>query len=214
MDIIPPLLLQVFLIMLNAIFASAEIAIISMSEAKVNKLIADGNKKAKGLLKLVQNPAKLLATIQIAITLSGFLGSAFAADNFAGKIVNALTIAGIVTPDTFAMWSSICVVGVTLILSYFTLVFGELVPKRFAMRKSEGLALSLAGPLNFISKLFTPFVWFLTLSTNTVLRCMGIDPKKLAEEVHEDDILLMVDNSDKILDEEKQMIQNVLNSMT
>ena len=195
--------------MLNAIFASAEIAIISMSEAKVNKLIADGNKKAKGLLKLVQNPAKLLATIQIAITLSGFLGSAFAADNFAGKIVNALTIAGIVTPDTFAMWSSICVVGVTLILSYFTLVFGELVPKRFAMRKSEGLALSLAGPLNFISKLFTPFVWFLTLSTNTVLRCMGIDPKKLAEEVHEDDILLMVDNSDKILDEEKQMIQNV-----
>jgi putative hemolysin len=77
------------------------------------------------------------------------------------------------------------------------------------MRKSEGLALSLAGPLNFISKLFTPFVWFLTLSTNTVLRCMGIDPKKLAEEVHEDDILLMVDNSDKILDEEKQMIQNV-----
>lgn len=195
--------------MLNAIFASAEIAIISMSEAKVNKLIADGNKKAKGLLNLVQNPAKLLATIQIAITLSGFLGSAFAADNFAGKIVNALTIAGIVTPDTFAMWNSICVVGVTLILSYFTLVFGELVPKRFAMRKSEGLALSLAGPLNFISKLFTPFVWFLTLSTNTVLRCMGIDPKKLAEEVHEDDILLMVDNSDKILDEEKQMIQNV-----
>ena len=195
--------------MLNAIFASAEIAIISMSEAKVNKLIADGNKKAKGLLKLVQNPAKLLATIQIAITLSGFLGSAFAADNFAGKIVNALTIAGIVTPDTFAMWNSICVVGVTLILSYFTLVFGELVPKRFAMRKSEGLAQSLAGPLNFISKLFTPFGWFLTLSTNTVLRCMGIDPKKLAEEVHEDDILLMVDNSDKILDEEKQMIQNV-----
>ena len=195
--------------MLNAIFASAEIAIISMSEAKVNKLIADGNKKAKGLLKLVQNPAKLLATIQIAITLSGFLGSAFAADNFASKIVNALTIAGIVTPDTFAMWNSICVVGVTLILSYFTLVFGELVPKRFAMRKSEGLALSLAGPLNFISKLFTPFVWFLTLSTNTVLRCMSIDPKKLAEEVHEDDILLMVDNSDKILDEEKQMIQNV-----
>ena len=123
MDIIPPLLLQVFLIMLNAIFASAEIAIISMSEAKVNKLIADGNKKAKGLLNLVQNPAKLLATIQIAITLSGFLGSAFAADNFAGKIVNALTIAGIVTPDTFAMWNSICVVGVTLILSYFTLVF-------------------------------------------------------------------------------------------
>ena len=209
MDIIPPLLLQVILIALNAVFASAEIAIISMSEAKVNKLIADGNKRAKGLLKLIQNPAKLLATIQIAITLSGFLGSAFAADNFAGKIVTALVNSGIATAETAEMWNSICVVGVTLILSYFTLVFGELVPKRFAMRKAQGLALALSGPLNIISKLFTPFVWFLTVSTNLVLRCMGIDPHKTGDDVKEDDIRLMADNSDDISAEEKQMIQNV-----
>ena len=209
MDIIPPLLLQVILIALNAVFASAEIAIISMSEAKVNKLIADGNKRAKGLLKLIQNPAKLLATIQIAITLSGFLGSAFAADNFAGKIVTALVNSGIATAETAEMWNSICVVGVTLILSYFTLVFGELVPKRFAMRKAQGLALALSGPLNVISKLFTPFVWFLTVSTNLVLRCMGIDPHKTGDDVKEDDIRLMADNSDDISAEEKQMIQNV-----
>ena len=209
MDIIPPLLLQVILIALNAVFASAEIAIISMSEAKVNKLIADGNKRAKGLLKLIQNPAKLLATIQIAITLSGFLGSAFAADNFAGKIVTALVNGGIATAETAEMWNSICVVGVTLILSYFTLVFGELVPKRFAMRKAQGLALALSGPLNVISKLFTPFVWFLTVSTNLVLRCMGIDPHKTGDDVKEDDIRLMADNSDDISAEEKQMIQNV-----
>ena len=209
MDIIPPLLLQIILIALNAVFACAEIAIISMSEAKVNKLIADGNKKAKGLLKLVQNPAKLLATIQIAITLSGFLGSAFAADNFAGKIVCVLLKYGIATAATQELWNTICVIGVTLILSYFTLVFGELVPKRFAMRKTQGLALNLAGPLNLVSKIFTPIVWFLTVSTNIVLRCMGIDPNKVSDDVHEDDILLMVDNSDKILDEEKQMIQNV-----
>ena len=209
MDILPPLLLQVILIALNAVFASAEIAIISMSEAKVNKLIADGNKRAKGLLKLIQNPAKLLATIQIAITLSGFLGSAFAADNFAGKIVTALVNSGIATAATAEMWNSICVIVVTLILSYFTLVFGELVPKRFAMRKAQGLSLALAGPLNVISKLFTPFVWFLTVSTNLVLRCMGIDPHKTGDDVKEDDIRLMADNSDDISAEEKQMIQNV-----
>ena len=209
MDIIPPLLLQVFLIALNAVFASAEIAIISMSEAKAQKLIADGNKRAAGLLKLIQNPAKLLATIQIAITLSGFLGSAFAADNFAGKIVAGLQSAGIATVDNAEMWNSICVILVTLVLSYFTLVFGELVPKRFAMRKAQGLALTLSGPLNIISVLFTPVVWFLTISTNLVLRCMGIDPTQTGDEVKEDDILLMADTSDDISDEEKQMIQNV-----
>ena len=96
-----------------------------MSEAKVNKLIADGNKKAKGLLKLVQNPAKLLATIQIAITLSGFLGSAFAADNFAGKIVCVLLKHDIATAATQELWNTICVIGVTLILSYFTLEIGR-----------------------------------------------------------------------------------------
>lgn len=209
MDIIPPLLLQIILIALNAIFASAEIAIISMSEAKVNKLIADGNKRAKGLLKLIQNPAKLLATIQIAITLSGFLGSAFAADNFAGKIVNFLMQQGVVSANNYTMWNSTCVILVTLILSYFTLVFGELVPKRVAMRKAQGIALTLSGPLNTIAKLCTPFVWFLTVSTNIVLRCIGIDPNKNNENVEEEDILLMVDTSDTIQSDEKRMIQNV-----
>ena len=180
-----------------------------MSEAKTQKLIADGNKRAKGLLKLIQNPAKLLATIQIAITLSGFLGSAFAADNFAGKIVTVLQNNGIVTAENLTMWNSICVILVTLILSYFTLVFGELVPKRFAMRKAQGLALTLSGPLNIISKIFTPIVWFLTVSTNLVLRCIGVDPSKTGDEVKEDDILLMADTSDDISDEEKKMIQNV-----
>lgn len=209
MDIIPPLLLQVILITLNAIFASAEIAIISMNEAKVNKLIADGSKRAEVLLKFIKNPAKLLATIQIAITLSGFLGSAFAAENFADKIVKALQTCDIANKLNSNALHSVCVVVVTLILSYFTLVFGELVPKRFAMRKAQGLALSLASPLNIIAKLFTPAVWFLTASTNVVLRCIGIDPTQVSEAVEEEDILLMVDSSEKIQNAEKQMIQNV-----
>lgn len=208
MDIIPPLLLQIVLISLNAIFASAEIAILSMSEAKTNKLIADGNKRANGLLKLITNPGKLLATIQVAITLSGFLGSAFAAENFADKLLTLLIHCGL-PAEHAALWQNICVVIVTLILSYITLVFGELVPKRIAMKKSQGIALALSGPLNVISKLCTPIVWVLTASTNLVLRCVGIDPNQEAEDVKEEDILLMVDTSENIEGDEKFMIQNV-----
>lgn len=209
MDIVPPLLLQIILIVLNAIFASAEIAIISISEAKAQKMASDGNKQAKGLLQLIQNPAKLLATIQIAITLSGFLGSAFAAENFASMIMASLTAHGLVTAATTELWSNICVVIVTLLLSFVTLVFGELVPKRIAMHKAEGIALTLSGPLNLISKLFTPVVWFLTASTNLVLRMCGIDPHAHTEDVSEEDVRLMVDTSEDIEPEEKQMIRNV-----
>lgn len=209
MDIIPPLLLQLVLISLNAIFASAEIAIISISEAKANKLASDGKKGAKGLLKLVAHPAKLLATIQIAITLSGFLGSAFAAEHFADKLTPILLKCGIATTSTEDMWSTICVILVTLILSYFTLIFGELVPKQLAMHKSEKIALTLSRPLLWTARVFTPAVWFLTASTNLVLRLFGIDPNESTEEVKEEDILMMVDTSDDIQTEEKQMIQNV-----
>lgn len=179
-----------------------------MSEAKTSKLIADGNKRAPGLLKLITNPAKLLATIQVAITLSGFLGSAFAAENFADKLLSLLIYCGL-PAENAAIWQNVCVVIVTLILSYITLVFGELVPKRIAMKKSQGIALALSGPLNVISKICTPIVWILTASTNIVLRCFGIDPKQEAEEVKEEDILLMVDTSENIEGDEKFMIQNV-----
>lgn len=212
MDIILPLLLQVVLIGLNAIFACAEIAVISMNEAKLNKLISEGNKNAKTLQKLTQNPSKFLSTIQIAITLSGFLGSAFAADNFAGMLVNWLTKLGIVNTSNASMFNTIAVVAITLILSYFTLVFGELIPKRVGMRKSEGIALALATPLYFISKMFTPIIWLLTKSINGVLRLIGIDPNQSDGDEGEEEIRLMVDMSSEkgLIDkEEREMIRNV-----
>ena len=147
-----PIILQIILIALNAVFACAEIAVISMNDTKLEKLAAEGDKRAVTLSKLTTIPAKFLATIQVAITLSGFLGSAFAADNFATKLVSALAGIG------FYMPQAVAVILITIILSYFTLVFGELVPKRLAMKKAEKLALGMAGMLYVVSKIFAPLV--------------------------------------------------------
>ena len=204
------LLIQVILIALNAIFACAEIAVLSVSETKLNKLSEQGNKKAKRLSKLTAEPAKFLATIQVAITLSGFLGSAFAADNFSDPLVEWLVGLGVKMPA--ATLNSIVVILITLILSYFTLVFGELVPKRIAMKKSEQLALGISGLVSGISTLFAPIVWFLTISTNACLRLVGIDPNETEDEVSEEEIRMMVDagtENGAIDDEEKEFIENI-----
>ena len=204
------LLFQVILIALNAVFACAEIAVISVSEGKLEKLSEEGNKSAKKLLKLTKEPAKFLATIQVAITLAGFLGSAFAAENFSGPVVDWLVSLGVTIPA--ATLDAVAVVIITLILSFFTLVFGELVPKRVAMRSSEKLALSISGLISAIGTLFRPIVWLLTVSTNGVLRLMGIDPNAEDNDVSEEDIRVMVDSaakSSQIDDEERDFIQNV-----
>ena len=204
------LLIQVILIALNAIFASAEIAVLSTNETKLAKLAEEGNKKASRLIRLTEEPARFLSTIQVAITLSGFLGSAFAADNFSDPLVNFLIGLGVNIPRSTL--NTIAVVLITLILSYFTLIFGELVPKRIAMKKSEQLSLAISGLVSAISSLFKPIVWFLSLSTNAVLQLCGIDPTETDDEVSEEEIRMMVDaGSEKgtIDYEEKEFIQNV-----
>ncbi|MEF9997923.1 MAG: hemolysin family protein [Lachnospiraceae bacterium] len=204
------ILLQVVLIALNAVFACAEIAVISMNDSKLAKLVTEGDKRAVRLARLTSQPAKFLATIQVAITLSGFMGSAFAAENFSDGLVNWLISLGVTIPTTTL--DGIAVVVITIILSYFTLIFGELVPKRVAMRKAEALALGMSALISGIAKLFAPVVWFLTISTNTILRLLGIDPNAEDNEVSEEEIRMLVDvGSEKgaIDHEEKQFIQNV-----
>ena len=205
------ILLQIILIALNAIFACAEIAVLSISETKLEQLVEKGSKRAKRLYRLTRDSAKFLATIQVAITLSGFLGSAFAADNFSEPLVNWLVSLGV--PESYkGTLDALSVVVITLILSYFTLVFGELVPKRLAMKKSESIALAISGIVSFISVVFKPVVWFLSISTNVVLRICGVDPKEDEEDVSEDSIRMMVDaGSEKgtIDTQEKEFIQNV-----
>ncbi len=204
------LLFQIVLIALNAIFASAEIAVLSINEAKLERMANDGNSKAKRLFKLTREPAKFLATIQVAITLSGFLGSAFAADNFSEPLVDLVLSLGVNLPR--ATLDAIAVVIITLILSYFTLIFGELVPKRLAMKKSESIAMGISGIVSGIAVVFRPIVWFLSVSTNLVLRLLGIDPNEAEDEVSEEEIRMMVDvGSEKgtIDTQEKEFIQNV-----
>ena len=209
-NILLMILLQLVLIALNAVFACAEIAVIQFNDAKLAKMSAEGDKRAVRLEQLTSQPARFLATIQVAITLSGFLGSAFAAENFSDPIVQALLNAGLPIPESTL--NSIVVILITIILSYFTLVFGELVPKRVAMRKAEKLALGMSGMISGISRLFAPLVSLLTASTNLVLRLMGIDPNEEDEEVSEEEIRMMVDvGSEKgaIDNDEKEFIENV-----
>ncbi len=204
------LLLQVFLIALNAIFASAELAVLSINEAKLERMAEEGSKPAKRLFKLTREPAKFLATIQVAITLSGFLGSAFAADNFSEPLVNWIISLGVTIPR--GTLDTIAVIFITLVLSYFTLIFGELVPKRLAMKKSEQIAMAISGLISTIAKLFKPIVWFLSISTNVILRLCGIDPNEAEDNVSEEEIRMMVDvGSEKgtIDHQEKEFIQNV-----
>lgn len=196
------ILLQVGLIALNAIFACAEIAVISTNQTKLQQMAERGDKRAKRLLKLTAQPARFLATIQVAITLSGFIGSAFAADNFAEPLHNGIL--------SF-MPEPVIVILITIVLSFFTLIFGELVPKRLAQRKAEGIALALSGLIFWIAKPFAPIVWLLTVCTNGILRLFRIDPNA-NEEVGEEDIRLTVEAATKqgaIEEEEKEMIGNI-----
>ena len=175
---------------LNAVFACAEIAVISMNETKLKHLVENGNKRAKKLAALTEQPSRFLATIQVAITLSGFLNSAFASDNFAGLIADALMKTGIPVPRS--VLNSVAVLVVTIVLSYISIVFGELVPKRFAMKNSESLSLGLAPTLYGVAKLFSPLVSLLTVSTNLILKLFGMDPTEDDDQVTKEEIQMML----------------------
>ncbi len=187
------LLLQIVLILCNAFFAATEIAVISLNEKKVRALASDGDKRAKKMLRIIETPTQFLSTIQIGITLAGFLGSAFAADNFAETVSAFLVRIFRIAPQHAGTMNTVAVVAVTLILSYFTLIFGELVPKRIAMKHKEKLANAVCGFISVLAAILKPIIWFLTVSTNAVLRLVGIDPKEKEEPVSEEDIVLMLD---------------------
>ncbi len=204
------IILQIVLIALNAFFACAEIAVISINDTKLEKLASSGNKGAIRLKKLTDQPARFLATIQVAITLSGFIGAAFAADNFAERMTSLILKSGInVSAEVIR---PAAVVLVTLILSYLTLVFGELVPKRMAMKYAEPMALKMAGIIGFVQTLLGFPVWILNASTNLILRIFRIDPEKEEDTVTEEEIMMMSDagaEKGTIDEDENRIIKNV-----
>ena len=175
--ILKQLLLQFVLIALNAFFAATEIAVVSLNSQKMRALADDGDKKAAKIAKILDDPTRFLSTIQVGITLAGFLGSAFAADSFGDMLAAALAKDG----SNYELIKTVSVIIVTLILSYYTLVLGELVPKKIAIKNAEKLSLALSGFIRFVSALFAPIVWILTKTTNGVLRLFGINPNEEEE---------------------------------
>ncbi len=192
MTIIKQLLIQLFLILLNALFAATELAMVSINEKKVRAQAEDGDKKAKKLLRVIEEPTKFLSAIQVGITLAGFLGSAFAADTFAEMLTGAV-VARFSLQAHAALIDTLSVILITLILSYFTLVLGELVPKRIAMKHKDKLARGMCGFISGLTTVLRPVIWFLSVSTNGVLRLFGINPHEKEEAVSEEDIVIMLD---------------------
>ena len=203
------LIILVVLILLNAFFAATEIAFISLNDAKIEKQAKEGNKKARQIEKMLKEPSKFLATIQIGITLAGFLSSAFASDAFAEKLAPVLY--NLIPVISIGAWKSISIIIITIILSFFTLVFGELVPKRLAMKNYEKISFATIGFIRTLAILTSPFVKLLTVVTNAVSKLFGVGENE-EELVTEEEIKMMVDQGEEkgtIQEEEKELINNV-----
>lgn len=204
------LLIQAILIALNAFFAAMEIAVISLNTTKLKRLEEEGDAKASKLLKMAENPAGFLSTIQVGISLSGFLGAAFAADSLSEPLTLWLLEMGVKLPE--ALLNNIAVILITLILTFVTIVFGELIPKRIAQQKSYEVAKACCGIIGVISVIFKPIILLISGTTNLILRMMKLKTEAEDEQVSEDDIRMMVDvggESGSIEEDEKEMIQNI-----
>ena len=206
------LILQLLLILINAFFASAEIAVVSLNTAKLRADAEDGDKRAAKLLRLVESPTAFLSTIQIAITLAGLLGSAFAATNFADRLTTWLVQSQGFIALPVSTLNTIIVILITLVLGYFTLVLGELVPKRIAMQKPMQIARIASPVISALSVIMRPVIWFLSISVTGVLRLLGMKNQAKTDLVTEEDIRMMLDESEEeglIESSEGEMIDNI-----
>ncbi len=204
------ILLQVVFILLNAFFAGSEIAFLSLNSVKLGKMADDGDKTAARMLTLVENPNRFLSAIQVAITLSGFLGAAFGTENFSGYLTDFLLTLELPLPAN--VLSVFSMVVVTIVISFFSIAFGEMVPKRIAMQQPYGWAKAALGVMHVISVVFAPMMGLLNLATNGSLRLLGLKTETEDDAASEEDIRLMVENSGEqgtIAQEEQQWIENV-----
>lgn len=204
------ILLQVVFILLNAFFAGSEIAFLSLNSVKLGKMAEDGDKTAARLLSLVENPNRFLSAIQVAITLSGFLGAAFGTENFSGYLTDFLVSLNLPLPEN--VLTVISMVVITIVISFFSIAFGEMVPKRVAMQQPYAWAKAALGVMRAISLVFAPMMALLNVTTNGTLRMLGLKTEAEDDAASEEDIRLMVENSGEqgaIAQEEQQWIENV-----
>ncbi|WP_315079643.1 hemolysin family protein [uncultured Clostridium sp.] len=206
MNITSQIILIVILTLLNAFFASAEMAIVSLNKNKIKILAEEGNKKAIILLKLMEEPTKFLSTIQVGITLAGFFSSASAATGISQDLARYLSKFNIPYSGKIAL------IIVTVIISYITLVFGELFPKRIALKKSEAIAMFSVRPILYVSKITAPFIKLLSASTNILVSLAGLDKEGLDEKVSKEEIKSLVEVGQEhgvINETEREMINSI-----
>lgn len=205
--IFAPIFLVIFLILLGSLFVAAEIALISLRESQVRQVALRGRRGAK-VAKLHSNPNRLLASVQVGVTLSGFLSAALGAEKLGQFIIPWLEERGL--SNSAANTSSI--VGVTLIIAYISLVFGELAPKKIALFRAESIAMWSAGIVDVIANVFRPVIWLLSKSTDFVVRLFGIDPKEAREQMSEEELLDLVTGHAALSDEERDIVEEVFNA--
>ena len=195
------------LILLGALFVAAEIALISLRESQVRQLSTKGKRGAK-VAHLATNPNRFLAAAQVGVTVCGFLSAALGAEKLGVYVIPQLIELGL--SDDAANVTSL--IGVTLVIAYFSLVFGELVPKRLALFRSEEISLASAGIIDVIAKIFRPVIWLLSKSTDFVVRAFGIDPKEARSQISEEELLDLVAGHAALSDEERDIVEEVFNA--
>jgi putative hemolysin len=206
-SIFAPIFLVISLILLGSLFVAAEIALISLRDSQVRQVALRGRRGAK-VAKLHSNPNRLLAAVQVGVTLSGFLSAALGAEKLGQFVIPWLEERGL--SDSSANIASI--VGVTLIIAYFSLVFGELAPKKIALFRAESIAMWSAGVVDLVANIFRPIIWLLSKSTDVVVRLFGIDPKEAREQMSEEELLDLVTGHAALSEEERDIVEEVFNA--
>ncbi len=195
------------LILLASFFVAAEIALISLRDGQVRQLALRGKRGAK-LAKLTENPNRFLAAVQVGVTVCGFLSAALGAEKLGRYIIPKLEEVGLENSTA----NIVSLIGVTLIIAYFSLVFGELVPKRLALYRAEQIALASAGAIDVVARLFRPIIWLLSHSTDIVVRLFGIDPKEARSQMSEEELIDLVSGHSALTDEERDIVEEVFNA--
>jgi putative hemolysin len=195
------------LIVLASFFVAAEIALISLRDSQVRDIATRGKRGAR-VAALAEHPNRLLAAVQIGVTVSGFLSAALGADQLGDYVIPWLESLGI----SNAWSTTISLIGVTLVIAYFSLVFGELVPKRVALFRAEEIALATAGIINVVANIFRPIIWLLSKSTDFVLRAFGVDPKVQRSQMSEEELLDLVTGHAALSEEERDIVEEVFNA--
>jgi putative hemolysin len=206
-SILAPISLVIFLILLGSLFVAAEIALISLRDSQVRQVALRGRRGAK-VAKLHSNPNRLLAAVQVGVTLSGFLSAALGAEKLGQFVIPWLEERGL---DNGAA-NTASIIGLTIIIAYFSLVFGELAPKKIALFRAESIAMWSAGVVDLVANIFRPIIWLLSKSTDVVVRIFGIDPKEAREQMSEEELLDLVTGHAALSDEERDIVEEVFNA--